>query len=79
MSAREPLARPERMAAVVVASCVAVAFGALCVISNVCGCAGFVSKVAGSEGTPNVIISDTTELKGKVISILKNGYWKAVK
>ena len=28
---------------------------------------------------PNILFTDTTELKGKVISVLKNNYWKSVK
>lgn len=27
----------------------------------------------------NILFSDDTELKGKVISVLKNGYWKSIK
>lgn len=37
--------------------------GAICVISNVCGCAGFVNEVTGGKATPNVIIADYTQLK----------------
>lgn len=36
--------------------------GAICVISNVCGCAGFVQHVTNGDGTPNVIIADYTKL-----------------
>jgi len=39
-----------------------ISFGGICVFSNVCGCAGFVEKVAGPGGTPNVIVADYTEL-----------------
>ncbi len=35
--------------------------GAICVISNVCGCYGFVHAVA-PKGTPNVIVADFTQL-----------------
>ena len=37
--------------------------GAVCVISNVCGCAGFVREVAEGKKTPNVIIADYTVLE----------------
>jgi len=37
-------------------------FGALCVISNVSGCAGFVQAVCEDELPPNVIIADYTDL-----------------
>jgi glycosyltransferase involved in cell wall biosynthesis len=37
-------------------------FGGICVLSNVCGCAGFVTEVTGPEGTKNVIIADYTKL-----------------
>lgn len=40
------------------------ACGALCVISNVCGCAGFVREVGNSHGVPNVIEADFTRLPG---------------
>ena len=36
--------------------------GAVCVISNVCGCSGFVNHVAGKNGTPNVLVADYTQL-----------------
>ncbi len=39
-------------------------FGALCVITNVCGCAGFVNAVTQGRGTPNVIVTDYTDLGG---------------
>jgi glycogen synthase len=37
-------------------------FGGLCVITNVCGCAGFVSKVTGGKDVPNVLVADYTRL-----------------
>lgn len=37
-------------------------FGALCVITNVCGCAGFVDKVTGGQTVPNVIVADYTDI-----------------
>jgi len=39
-----------------------ISFGGICVLSSVCGCAGFVEKVTGGAPTPNVIIADYTEL-----------------
>ncbi len=39
----------------------ALSFGSICVMSSACGCAGFVRKVAGAEGTPNVIVADYTK------------------
>jgi hypothetical protein len=39
-----------------------ISFGGICVFSNVCGCAGFVNKVAGGKPTPNVIVADYTQL-----------------
>ena len=37
-------------------------FGALCVITNICGCAGFVNKVTGGKSVPNVLAADYTRL-----------------
>ncbi len=39
-----------------------ISFGGICIFTNICGCAGFVEKVAGPTGTPNVIVADYTEL-----------------
>jgi len=36
-------------------------FGALCVVSNVCGCAGFVDAITEGRGAPNVIVADYTD------------------
>ena len=36
--------------------------GALCVISNVCGCQGFVQNVTDEQGTANVVVADFTQL-----------------
>jgi glycosyltransferase involved in cell wall biosynthesis len=36
--------------------------GAVCVISNVCGCEGFVEWATGGEPTPNVLVADFTRL-----------------
>jgi hypothetical protein len=41
-----------------------ISFGGICVFSNVCGCAGFVDKVANGN-TPNVIVADYTDLPEK--------------
>jgi hypothetical protein len=38
------------------------ASGALCVISNICGCDGFVKYVTNGEGIENVIVADFTQL-----------------
>lgn len=38
--------------------------GALCVISSVCGCKGFVDHVTKGKGTPNVIEADFTRSHG---------------
>ena len=47
--------------------------GAICVISNVCGCEGFVRHVTGGKGTPNVIEADFTRLASSgSIDELKN-------
>jgi hypothetical protein len=40
----------------------ALSFGAICVITNVCGCAGFVQKVTRGQDVRNVIIADYTML-----------------
>jgi len=37
-------------------------FGGLCVITNVCGCAGFVERVTGGRDVPNVLVADYTRL-----------------
>jgi len=37
-------------------------FGGLCVITNVCGCAGFVAKVTGGKDVANVLVADYTRL-----------------
>ena len=38
-------------------------FGAICALSNVCGCAGFVRHATGGANVPNVIIADYTYLE----------------
>jgi glycosyltransferase involved in cell wall biosynthesis len=42
-----------------------ISFGAICVISNVCGCAGFLEKATGGEEVPNVIVADYIRLSGE--------------
>jgi hypothetical protein len=37
-------------------------FGAICVLSNSCGCCGFVQRVTDGADVPNVIIADYTHL-----------------
>jgi hypothetical protein len=39
-------------------------FGGICVVSSVCGCAGFVADIAGAEGAKNIVIADYTRLNG---------------
>jgi hypothetical protein len=39
-------------------------FGGICVVSNVCGCAGFIKDIARNENVNNVIIADFTKLNG---------------
>jgi hypothetical protein len=50
-------------------------FGGICVVSSVCGCAGFVADIAGAEGTKNLVIADYTRLNGhdtdKIETLLK--------
>ncbi len=38
-------------------------FGGICVVSNVCGCAGFLRDVADVENVKNVIFADYTDLE----------------
>jgi hypothetical protein len=44
-------------------------YGGICVISNVCGCAGFVDAVSGGQPVPNVIVADYTDLDEPGIDI----------
>lgn len=39
-------------------------FGGICVLSSVCGCAGFIRKISCPEEIRNVIIADYTDLNG---------------
>jgi glycogen synthase len=40
-------------------------FGALCVVSNVCGCCGYVKRAAKGSDSPNLIVADYTTLPKK--------------
>ena len=37
-------------------------FGGICVVSNVCGCAGFIIDTAGTKDIKNLVIADYTNL-----------------
>jgi glycogen synthase len=37
-------------------------FGGICVVTNVCGCAGFVRAVSGGTDVKNVIVADYTRI-----------------
>lgn len=37
-------------------------FGAICVVSNVCGCCGFIQRSTDNNEVPNVVIADYTHL-----------------
>jgi hypothetical protein len=39
-------------------------FGALCVVTSICGCAGFAKAVTGGKEVPNLVYVDYTELNG---------------
>ncbi|MDD5326378.1 MAG: hypothetical protein PHY02_01020 [Phycisphaerae bacterium] len=39
-------------------------FGGICVVSSVCGCAGFVLDITGAEDVRNLVIADYTRLNG---------------
>lgn len=41
-----------------------ISFGAVCVVTNVCGCVGFVQKAAGETNPPNLIAVDYTQIEG---------------
>ena len=43
-------------------------FGGICVLTNVCGCAGFVRDVTGGQDVRNVIIADYTDLDEQILS-----------
>ena len=40
-------------------------FGGICVVSNICGCAGFLQDIADGEDVRNVIIADYTNLDNR--------------
>lgn len=40
-------------------------YGGLCVVSNVCGCKGFVDDVTGGADATNVIVAEYTDLNGQ--------------
>src|SRR5437763_1312010 len=42
-----------------------ISFGGICVFSECCGCAGFVSHATGGKPTLNVIVADYTDLPSK--------------
>jgi len=50
----------------------ALSFGSICVMSSACGCAFFASRVAGPEGSPNLIVADYTDYRAEPDSI--SGY-----
>lgn len=37
-------------------------FGAICVVSNVCGCCGFIQRATDNREVPNIVIADYTQL-----------------
>ena len=37
-------------------------FGAICVVSNVCGCCGFIQRATDNREVPNVVVADYTQL-----------------
>jgi hypothetical protein len=39
-------------------------FGGICVVTSICGCAGFAKAITGGKDVPNVIYADYTELNG---------------
>lgn len=47
-------------------------FGGICVISNVCGCAGLVANTAGAKGTKNLVIADYTQLNSYEIDKIED-------
>jgi len=44
--------------------------GAICVLSSICGCLGFVQR-SGGRDLPNIIVADYTELDGKGLADMK--------
>ncbi|MCK5000782.1 MAG: glycosyltransferase [Anaerohalosphaera sp.] len=47
-------------------------FGGICVVTNVCGCAGFVDKITGSRSIKNVIVADYTDLGDRKFSSVED-------
>ena len=37
-------------------------FGAICVVSNVCGCCGFIQRATDNREVPNIVVADYTQL-----------------
>ncbi len=50
----------------------ALSFGSICVMSSVCGCEFFASKVAGPKGSPNLIVADYCDYRANPDTI--DGY-----
>jgi len=46
-------------------------FGGICAVSSVCGCAGFVRDITGSETVKNIIIADYTKLANQSFTDIK--------
>ncbi len=44
-------------------------FGAICVVSNVCGCCGFIKHATDNREVPNVVIADYTHLNSSPKSL----------
>jgi hypothetical protein len=42
-----------------------ISFGGICIMTNICGCAGFLEKLTENNPSPNVIIADYTDLPEK--------------
>ena len=38
-------------------------FGAICVVSNVCGCCGFIQRATDNREVPNIVVADYTQLQ----------------
>jgi hypothetical protein len=47
-------------------------FGGICVISNVCGCAGFMQDVTKGKNIKNVIVTDYTRLENGEYNTIEN-------
>jgi hypothetical protein len=44
-----------------------ISFGGICIMTNICGCAGFIERLTEGNPTPNVIIADYTNLAEKTL------------